>query len=1150
MSAPSKPTTSLGTRLGVRAGLLFCLLVGSTTVARGQGGQPIPSLVYFTTMAPYYDGDYVAAQQLFMGAGTGAVKNAVFGFWIDSICYQTMQGECFYQMGNHAAAVVNYEVALRLFLKFNDYFLRVQFPPTIGIMPPSQVAPVPWYVTQRPTVLGQYATQYNSFQGTLNNNAAIMRGGVVAPPVLVPVNIREIVRCTCLALRRWRELLGPTCPHHELTRELVAALGLRPATPNHWSETWVELELALAHCAAGKTQTARKYLQNAELVAGQFEHPFTCTVLLELGRLDLEAGDYQSAAKNFLEASWSAAIYQDFGVLEEALRYGALTHMLSDGQMLYPPLVAATAWAAAGKLRQLNASLLLSAAENQSMLNQPGLAAASLGSARVLVAAGDMSRGKIGARMNYLSALASYQLGQREVGDVSLTAALAFQTLGSMRIFHMGLVDKLWLEREFTGFSDRNAVDLFGQVLRDPTPTDWAFDPLEALSTMTVPHPLFYEHWFEAALERKSGGEHQHLLEIVDRLRRHRFLTTTDMGGRVLNLRWVLEAPHRDLDAAILLERQTLMTRYPAYAKRSQRAKELQRELAGLPLVIDSEDETQQEVAQQQQAKLAELTALSNEQELLLRQMALRREACSLVFPPLRETKQVMELLPEGTALLTFFTTTRYTYAFLMTHDKYGYWDIKQKQPGSFQKRLSQLLWSLGNIEQLKELKLKNLTDTAWKKPAHEIYDLLIKGSKAEPTKAFDELVIVPDGLLWYVPFEALQVSEGAVTKPLIANLRVRYAPTVGLAVGDRRRRPTSGNTAVVVGRMVPRGTAESEMVSAAYDELAQAVPGAVALRDRPPASGAVYSSLFNRLIVLNEIGLTDEGAYDWSPLQLDRGTPGSTLGAWMSLPWGSPNTVILPGFRTPAERSLKGVSLDAPGDELFLSACGLMATGTRTVLMSRWRTGGRSSMDLVREFAQELPHTTASDAWQRSVQLVSTRQLDAENEPRVKLTTQEEAPTAESPFFWAGYLLFDTGALPRTGDDEDDEADADVNAVLANAKPPALPDAKAPEAKDPDPQALRPNADAAAMDEAPAAQAEPPVGRRAKRRAAARDEAQQRALPDDFEQAEGGFAMPADDPAALEEAGDEAKPKKRTRVPRAERKKPPAKTKRPRTAP
>lgn len=1145
MSAPSKLAARPGAVAAVRAGLLLCLLAGPAGLARGQGGQPIPSLAYFTTMAPYYDGDYVASQQLFFTAGTGAVKNAVFGFWVDSICYQTMQGECSYQMGNYTAALVNYEAALRLFLRFNDYFLRIQFPPTIGIMPPSQVPPVPWYVTMRPTVLGQYATQYNSFQGQLNNNQAVFQGGVVAPPVLVPINVREIVRCTCLALRRWRELLGPTCSHHELTRDLVAALGLRPATPNHWSEAWVELELALAHSAAGKTQTARKYLQNAELVAGQFEHPFTCTVLLELGRLDLEAGDFQSAAKNFLEASWSAAIYQDFGVVEEALRYGALTHMLSQGQIIYPPLVGATAWATAGGLRQLNASLLLSAAENQSMLDQPGLAAASLTAARALIGAGDMSRGKIGARMNYLSALSAYQLGDQTDGDVALAAAMAFQTLGSLKMFHLHLIDKQWLTREI---NERMAVDYFSMLLRDPTPADWTYDPLETLSTLMVPHPHMFEHWFDASLERKSAGEHQHLLEIVERWRRHRFLTTTDMGGRLLNLRWLLEAPRRELDADALLQRQTLLMRYPAYTKRSQRARELHRELAELPLSIDSQDPAQQELAQQQQAKLAELTALSVEQELLLRQMALRREACNLIFPPLRDTKTVMESLPEGNALLAFFATTRYTYAFLMTRDKYGYWDIKQKQPGSFAKRLSQLLWSMGNVEQLKELKLKNLTDTAWKKPAHEIYDFLIKGSKAEPTKSFNELIVVPDGPMWYVPFEALQVTEGGTSKPLLSMLRVRSAPTVGLAVGDKRPRKPSGNTAVVLGRLVPRGAADGEAIDAAYDELAKVVPGAVALRDKPPATGAVYSSLFDRLIVLTEVLPSGDGLYDWSPLQLDRGTPGSVLGSWMSLPWGGPDTVILPAFHTPAERALKGLSPEIAGEDLFLSSCGLMASGTRTALISRWRTGGQSSLDLVREFAQELPHTTASDAWQRSVQLVSSRQIDAENEPRVRLTVQEEPPKADNPFFWAGYLLIDTGASPRNGDqEEDNDAAEDAKAILAAGAEKPPPVGLAPKAK-PD---ANDGAGPAEMEQAPpAVRAEAPAARPGRRRAASREEAQNQPLPDEMDQGNAGFDMPMGDPVASdEEAGATKVPKKRTRVPRAERKKPPAKTKRSRAA-
>ena len=46
------------------------------------------------------------------------------------------------------------------------------------------------------------------------------------------------------------------------------------------------------------------------------------------------------------------------------------------------------------------------------------------------------------------------------------------------------------------------------------------------------------------------------------------------------------------------------------------------------------------------------------------------------------------------------------------------------------------------------------------------------------------------------------------------------------------------------------------------------------------------------------------------------------------------------------------------PGNEVFLSVCGLMANGARTMLLSRWRTGGQTSFDLVREFIQELADT------------------------------------------------------------------------------------------------------------------------------------------------------------------------------------------------
>ena len=42
----------------------------------------------------------------------------------------------------------------------------------------------------------------------------------------------------------------------------------------------------------------------------------------------------------------------------------------------------------------------------------------------------------------------------------------------------------------------------------------------------------------------------------------------------------------------------------------------------------------------------------------------------------------------------------------------------------------------------------------------------ILKGSQADFSQTFDELIIVPDGVLWYVPFEALQVNVEGKLQP------------------------------------------------------------------------------------------------------------------------------------------------------------------------------------------------------------------------------------------------------------------------------------------------------------------------------------------------------------------------------------------------
>jgi hypothetical protein len=106
----------------------------------------------------------------------------------------------------------------------------------------------------------------------------------------------------------------------------------------------------------------------------------------------------------------------------------------------------------------------------------------------------------------------------------------------------------------------------------------------------------------------------------------------------------------------------------------------------------------------------------------------------------------------------------------------------------------------------------------------------------------------------------------------------------------------------------------------------------------------------------------------------------------------------------------------------MFLAVCGLMSSGVRTLLISRWRSGGQTSFDIVREFAQELPHTTPADAWQRAVLVVADSRLNLEAEPRLKRAATIDSPKATHPFFWSGYMLVDSGAPPEREEPEPEQ--------------------------------------------------------------------------------------------------------------------------------
>lgn len=1011
----------------------------STAMTSGVGASAahgsIPSQAYYNHFSAMYEGDYKGALEAFKTDFAGAVKTSQ-SRWIDSICYYTMMGECCYRMGKLGDALDNYNAALKLYIAFPNWMQQVQFPPNIQARPNHQN--IPWGRSSRGTKLGNFPGTMLIAQGQLYIDQQLQQGGVVAPPQLTPIDVVEIVRTTALAIKRRGEIMGIVCPHDKLTEDIVMVLGRHPGPAHHWSEAWTDLQLGLAYMAAGQSGQAIPRLKSSLVAAGEYDHPLTCLGLLALGQIALDAGQYDQASNFFEEASYSAVEYSDWTALEEAFRGGVQTHLLANRQGVFKPLPVAVTWSRT-RNHELWTTLLLLAAENNALLSQTQAAAAALADAKLAIGNRNMGvNGEIAARFHYLAALVDFQNAKPTLGEQESERAIALERDASKWLFQIKLADFFVEGQAGPHLGAHRALKLYEILLGDPAPTDWAARPLETLAVMSTPHSGVYEHWFENTLD--SGVELG--LEVADRTRRHRFFSTLPLGGRLLSLRWVLEAPLDSLDKRAQLQRQNLLSRYPKYEQLSKQAKAVREDLAAAPLVPEN-----QAAAKKQADALTELGRLSAQQELLLREIAMRREAADLVFPPMYNTKDVQASLAPRQLMLIFFSTTNGMHAWLISKDRYAGWKVDS--PQLIEKRVANLLKAMGNFDPTRDVQQSQLNEETWRQASRDMTELLTANARASGTKInlsenIDELIVVPDGALWYLPFEILQVSppganpknksrDGKELVPLISKSRVRYLPTMGLAMPERLNHKGSEEIGVVLGRLHPKDDPGSAQT--AFDELKKVLPHAKAIKTPLPVASPLYGSLFDSLVVFDDIAVGKKGAYEWAPLELDRSESAGALSQWFSLPWKSPLQMILPGFHTPAETSLRTAPSGTLGSEMFLSVCGLMSTGTRTVLISRWRVGGQSSYELIRQFLQDLPFASAADAWQRSVQLSMETPLDFDREPRVKKAANGEAMTARHPFFWSGYLLVDTGWSPPK-----DKPPAAAPVINVNAKAVPIP--------------------------------------------------------------------------------------------------------------
>jgi tetratricopeptide (TPR) repeat protein len=971
------------------------------TFCWGQGSVPIgdtvPSQVYYQGMYNIFRGEYRDAQRLLMREARTSIRIGVTQRWIDAICYHAMLGEVYYHQGQPQLALEQFDEACSMYLQYPKWMLSIEFRGQPQPDPGLARKVLPWGPSNREFTLGdvQETMLIKMGDDLARQSQVAQSGGVLRQMQFWQVNSVEIIRSLALAIRRRNELLGPLAPHDPLSRDLVNKLAGGITPPNHWSGAWADLLLGLAYAGQGNVDQAYQRLQRAERIAGQFDHPLTGVALLEQGRLAMEAGKTAAANQLFFEASISGYYYEDVMVIDEAFRLWAMNELGSLKPSPNPVLDAAAAWAQRERFDHIYARLCFTRAEELMLADNWKLAATTLQNGQAKLR--DAAAGLLGNWSRYLEARVLAEMGKPNAID-TLNTALAVHYNMSTSVMQLGITNQ-WFDNQSLRASA--AVGIYSSLLNDPDPKSWAFHPLDTLALLKAPLDASYERWIAALGERK---EKVVAMEVADLAKRRRYFNALALGGRVASLRDTLESPDNTLSPGSRALRSDLLMRYPEYDNLAKEGAALQRQVRAR-----WQPEMDKDALHEVAGLWDDLTENIAAREQIVARLSLSRLPSEFQFPPALPASDIQANLKPGQALVMFHETSNGLLGFLMTEKASTVWNCGPV--GAISRDLAKFLTDVGNHDRNSSLDEKQLASTDWHESGLALFQSLFEGSSLDLT-SLEELIVVPDGLVWYVPLAALPVKHVNDVVPLTSIARVRVTPTMGLAVGYAAPWRRVQHTSIVGDEIVP-GEKESERTES-LSNLKAAMPNLIDIPTPPPVPTPVIATALDAVVVLDEFDIERDEPLAWSPLPVGRANEKNDLGAWLNLPRNGPQRLIYAGAHTVAENggktSRKRSKLSPPGSELFLASCSLLSSGAQTVLLSRWKVGGQSTLEIVREFVQEIPKSTAADAWQRCIEVAKELPLEPALEPRVKLKDTTNLPTAAHPFFWAGYLLVDCG--------------------------------------------------------------------------------------------------------------------------------------------
>ena len=347
---------------------------------------------------------------------------------------------------------------------------------------------------------------------------------------------------------------------------------------------------------------------------------------------------------------------------------------------------------------------------------------------------------------------------------------------------------------------------------------------------------------------------------------------------------------------------------------------------------------------------------------------------------PIIDPDQLATRLPKGTALVEFATGPNNSWAFLVMGGS-RHEAISVTRLAATSDRISRLSGTLAT-----QLASRDLGFAA---NARDLYTALL-GPLDDRLAAIDHLIVVPNGSLWQVPFQALQTPR---KKYLIEERAVSYAPSASALeeLLDRRRPMPASPRLVAFGdpapSNLPNAAREVKELAAYYG------PGQSTIATSADATEKKFRELAPSADVLHLAthGFMDDASPLYSHVMLAKAGTGSDgdgrlEGRELLNMRLKADLVVLSACQTARGHV-------ASGEGMLGMSWALFAAGASTAALSLWQVDSASTTELMTAFHRNRQASAKSAAPTAQAMRAAQREILA-------------TPEYRHPFYWAGFVV------------------------------------------------------------------------------------------------------------------------------------------------